>query len=224
MGVDRKLRNGDWAGIDTHGPKGVDFEEKRLWSLLDMIARYGAFLYRVSRMMSEMSHALTMGDEAVAEFVKELNIDKDEDLRDLKRKTFFELFDEFGLKLSRLSIDRYLLNINHVRDKSHMKAFIEELDGRLRDELKSVWFMHLSDDAANQYNNPRKGWESILARAIMLRLTPSMFCPMVRLYRRGESGEGKTVCGNGYGESFEIISRANWPIWSWGIPMRRLGR
>jgi len=65
-----------------------------------------------------------------------------------------------------------------------LKAFIEELDGRLRDELESVWFMHVPDSAAKLYNNPRGGWEETIMKfpSIVLDLEEAKKCSALSRY------------------------------------------
>jgi hypothetical protein len=44
------------------------------------------------------------------------------------------------------------------------RSLLQELEGRLSDEASATFFYSLSTTEAEQYNNPRKSWDSVLAQ------------------------------------------------------------
>jgi hypothetical protein len=105
----------------------------------DMIEKYGLEFYRLAKVLELVKRAIEQPN---------LPLD-DSDLGPNPMRK--EMFDFFGLTQSAKLWARLLRKLTEKKEPLTQADF-KELDGRIRDELEDVWFMHLSDQKADLYN------------------------------------------------------------------------
>ncbi len=122
-----------------------------------MIGLYGLFFYRFSRIVALIHRLADVGNDERAVILKQVSEEmKKMDVKgEIADKTFPEALNLFGLTLSRKSLQRYAQHEKNglIRTIEEIRQFSSELDGRLKDELESVWFMYLPKEQADLYNN-----------------------------------------------------------------------
>lgn len=115
-----------------------------LIGLREMIERYGLFFYELAKINTLLREYLETGDENHLKEAQE----------SVKAVTGpGTSMEEMGLKLSNISFDRLqkLINKNDIT-REQLKQAVQEYDGRLRDELDSIWFMHITGEKVELYN------------------------------------------------------------------------
>jgi hypothetical protein len=158
-------RKGDWADINTHRPKGVDFPEKRLWSLWDMLTFYAEHFVSISRALSGVRSAFKF-PIAKSRMVKRAAMP----VIDSHRKKFSETlqllknsYESINLEITIDQLDRIIRRLSDANyTYGQAERDIENLESRMADELKRKHFLSLSSHEAEIFKNPRDGWDEVI--------------------------------------------------------------
>jgi len=124
----------------------------RLISIKEMIKQYGSLFYKLSKTIELFQKVL---DNPTDDFLEQLKKIKHElnFKAVLPERSFLKALDELELRLSKKSLERFASQLPSINTINELREFVKELDGRLKDELDSVWFMHLPTKQADLYIN-----------------------------------------------------------------------
>lgn len=143
--------------VYTRGPKGVDFAEKRLWSLWDMLEIKASEFVNITTLLTrieeicERNVTVDLDSTATAELIKNLDYLMDD-------------YASLGLDVSRRCADELCSFLEHRINSKEIGSHIGSLRDTIRRELDCKFTFILSASEADHYNNFRKGWESIYER------------------------------------------------------------
>lgn len=139
-------------------------EPRRLWSLLEIMNSFSPQVFlKLNMLIENLGHfASGVSDQkpdstASVQRIKE-RVRKSFDVEGLVYLCAFH-----GLTASRITAEK-IDRLDASASLEQLCNLVNELQGRLIDELSEPRFFEVSDEEAGFYNNPRKGWEPILDR------------------------------------------------------------
>ena len=136
-------------------PSHLDYHSHGPWSLWDIMKSFAPHLFLAQiRMMEALS--LNHHGEITADMRAKAQVIFDEISQDCV---------ELNLDASKISAQRILKLLSQA-DCSYeqLRISVRELQERMIDQMSSPRFFWLSDQEAEYYNSPRKGWDEIISR------------------------------------------------------------
>jgi hypothetical protein len=124
-----------------------------LWSLYQMIDRYGVFFYKISKALTILRHhCQVVADKGKLDVPRMV-----EEISSVGSDLYGILVDwtGHGLNLTAKSWERFNATDFDLNQEQSRRKYIEtltEIDSRLKDELESIWFMLLTEKKAELYN------------------------------------------------------------------------
>ena len=144
--------------VYTRGPKGVDFAEKRLWSLFVMIKMSAHQFVTITTMLTRIEgickrgNAEKLTDSVASSFINQLE------------KIIEECNAISGLEVSIICAEEMHRWLNANRETKEFGRQVAGLRDTIRRELETKFVFTLTAAQADHYINFRKDWELIYER------------------------------------------------------------